>query len=110
MTARIIFPDQVFDNVNQANDLEVGFVDPSLTLTTANYFTGSPGQFQDNWSFPLYFPHLGGLGSKVVFELTDNTHGRELWISDGTFAGTSLLKDINTVSPTATNDGFPDRS
>ncbi len=38
------------------------------------------------------------IGDKVIFQATDTTHHTELWISDGTFLGTSLLKDINTVN------------
>lgn len=32
---------------------------------------------------------------RVIFDAEDDTHGRELWISDGTAAGTTLVKDIN---------------
>jgi ELWxxDGT repeat protein len=34
------------------------------------------------------------LGNKVVFAATDPTTGREMYVSDGTAAGTFLLKDI----------------
>jgi ELWxxDGT repeat protein len=37
-----------------------------------------------------------------VFFATDATHGTELWVTDGTTAGTSLLKDIYT----GLNSGF----
>ncbi len=39
-------------------------------------------------------------GSSILFAANDgpNTHGSELWVSDGTGAGTSLLKDINTTT------------
>jgi ELWxxDGT repeat protein len=36
------------------------------------------------------------LGSRVVFAASDNANGTELWITDGTTAGTQLLLDINT--------------
>ena len=36
---------------------------------------------------------------KVYFCATDSTHGRELWVTDGTSAGTNIVKDINTQSP-----------
>ncbi len=39
---------------------------------------------------------LSQLGSKVIFYGNDDAHGSELWISDGTMAGTHLLKDIVT--------------
>jgi bacillolysin len=37
------------------------------------------------------------LGSKVLFHVLHSAYGRELWITDGTAAGTHLVKDINTT-------------
>ncbi|HEX3526994.1 MAG TPA: ELWxxDGT repeat protein [Thermoanaerobaculia bacterium] len=39
-------------------------------------------------------PGLTGVGNRVYFTAFDNTHGRELWSTDGTVAGTGLVKDI----------------
>ena len=38
---------------------------------------------------------LTSLNGEFVFAAKGNAYGRELWISDGTLAGTTLLKDIN---------------
>ena len=40
-------------------------------------------------------PTLSGVGGTLFFTADDGTHGRELWKSDGTEAGTVLVKDIN---------------
>src|SRR5690606_5968552 len=36
--------------------------------------------------------------SKLYFRASEYTNGPELWVSDGTEAGTIMLKDINTDS------------
>ena len=38
---------------------------------------------------------LGALGDMVFFRANDGIHGEELWATDGTEAGTRLVKDIN---------------
>ncbi len=38
--------------------------------------------------------HLATLGDRLLFAAGDEVHGVELWASDGTAAGTRLLKDI----------------
>jgi ELWxxDGT repeat protein len=38
---------------------------------------------------------LAIVGTKVFFTADDGIHGRELWVSDGTNAGTTLVRDIN---------------
>jgi ELWxxDGT repeat protein len=35
------------------------------------------------------------MGIRLVFGANDGSTGRELWVTDGTTAGTTLLKDIN---------------
>jgi len=42
-------------------------------------------------SSPAYF---AALGSKVYFQANDGSNGAELWVSDGTSTGTTLVKDI----------------
>ncbi|MCA9513333.1 MAG: hypothetical protein KC635_00165, partial [Myxococcales bacterium] len=50
-------------------------------------------------SSPSYF---GVVGSKVYFRATDGVVGYELWASDGTAAGTYMVKDINPA-----DSGYP---
>ncbi|MBW2457361.1 MAG: hypothetical protein JRI68_22830 [Deltaproteobacteria bacterium] len=39
--------------------------------------------------------HVRPLGDKLTFYATDGAHGYELWITDGTQAGTTMVMDIN---------------
>jgi ELWxxDGT repeat protein len=38
--------------------------------------------------------HVTAMGGKVYFSANGGVHGRELWVSDGSEAGTHILKDI----------------
>lgn len=46
-------------------------------------------------SDPVSFVNVGGT---LFFTADDGVHGRELWRSDGTRAGTVLVKDINATT------------
>ena len=48
--------------------------------------------------------NLVGVGDMLYFSATDRSTGRELWRSDGTEAGTVLVKDLNPGS----GSGSPD--
>ncbi len=39
-------------------------------------------------------PHIQSLGGLAVLTADDGVRGAELWVTDGTFAGTGLLRDI----------------
>ncbi len=60
------------------------------------------GSFSSN---PSYFTPVGT--TKVVFQASDfdgtTRHGYELWVSDGTSAGTMLVKDVYAGSFSGTN-------
>ena len=57
-------------------------------------------------SFSSYPEFITGLNGTVVYAADDALTGRELWRSDGTKAGTSILKDINPTGDS--NPGNPD--
>lgn len=47
--------------------------------------------------------NLFDFNGTLIFRATDGTNGVELWKSDGTSAGTLMLKDINTTTSAASN-------
>ncbi len=53
-------------------------------------FAPFPGVF-----FGSALTSLTPVGSRLFFVVSDETHGRELWVSDGTTGGTRLVKDIS---------------
>jgi ELWxxDGT repeat protein len=48
------------------------------------------------------FTVISSTNNVVLFEATDATHGDELWKTDGTPAGTTILKDINPGTDSST--------
>ena len=50
----------------------------------------------DGGEYPGGYPaSLATVGDRLYFEADDDSHGRELWMSDGSRLGTALLKDID---------------
>jgi ELWxxDGT repeat protein len=111
MTLRLLYPTWAPDPLVGLSNWELGLSDGTIAGTGVlkDIYTGtSPGPggmgTVPNSSHPVYFTQIG---YKMIFEATDgNGAGRELWVTDGTFSGTVLLKDINTTSPTANHDAF----
>ncbi len=62
--------------------------DPGEVRSLGDHFTGED---HNPDSSPQHFTPLGSL---TLFVASDKQHGRELWVTDGTAQGTSLVKDI----------------
>ncbi len=59
------------------------------------WFTTGAGSAVTVGATTSYSPFAGvGVGTRMVFVNNDAAHGQELWVSDGTAAGTGLLCDI----------------
>lgn len=65
-------------------------------LETRLLLSFSPSILKD--ADPQSFGSIASVGSEAYFAANDPTHGYELWKSDGTSSGTSLVKDINPGS------------
>ncbi|CAN5619253.1 hypothetical protein BH09PLA1_BH09PLA1_09060 [soil metagenome] len=57
-------------------------------------------------SFASEYTRPAVLGNKIIFAAIDEAHGSEVWISDGTAAGTTLLKDLNPGPGSSRPYGF----
>ena len=63
----------------------------------------NPGANDSNVNLQIAQGSAAILGSKLYFSADDGTHGTEVWMSDGSNAGTVILKDINTGAATGSN-------
>ena len=52
---------------------------------------------------------LTAVGDTLYFRANDSTNGEELWKSDGTSAGTVMVKDINSGTSSSTPQHQPDQ-
>jgi ELWxxDGT repeat protein len=67
--------------------ISLGYGEAGLWKTT-----GAPVEMEK--ISPVFFEELAAHGNRIVGNAADNDHGAELWTSDGTAAGTHLLKNI----------------
>lgn len=75
----------------------------ALSLLTPKVIAGLPGPYLvkdirpgSNGSFIAFSDsnQLNFVGNRLFFEANDGIHGEELWQSDGTEAGTTLVRDV----------------
>lgn len=91
----------LFRGMSAGGDLEPWVTDGTAAGTFRLADINPQGDSIGNFSGSYNPARLGD--GRIVFEANDGTTGEELWITDGTEAGTRLLKDI--ASPTAVYDG-----
>src|ERR1700753_849774 len=83
-----------------ATTLTLGIAGPELSAAKAatDTTTFSAAELKNINTVPAgrQPPPTTDVGGTVFFTAYDRTHGRELWKSDGTNGGTTLVKDIDT--------------
>ncbi len=82
------------------NELWVSDGTPSGTLMLKDIGTGSDD------GIPIAYSDFAEFNGKLYFTAETATNGREVWYTDGTTAGTQMLKDIYLGSGSGA-DGYP---
>jgi ELWxxDGT repeat protein len=84
----------IYANEDAAHGAELWVSDGTAagTKLLKDIFKGRIGSFDVRWS--PYFDGPLAFRGKAYFLANDGIHGAELWATDGTPAGTNLLKDI----------------
>jgi len=104
--------------VRDINPTGDGLTDPQATMGGRLYFSGddgdaAPGHGWELWSTGFdgvgthrvadtnpgvdsgYANYIQSLGDKIMFIATDGVHGLQPWVSNGTKAGTHMVKRVN---------------
>ncbi|GAB3507879.1 hypothetical protein GCM10027442_13500 [Emticicia fontis] len=94
-----VFNNKMYFQAEQYNGKELFVSDGSTTTQVKNIYTGASGT-GENSSSPT---ELTPMGSFFYFAATSTGDDREFWKSDGTEAGTTLVKNINTIGSSSPN-------
>ena len=94
----VVFADKLAKNNGQ-----LGFTDGTVAGTTLLDTATASLQVQNQVTSASF-------NNQFYILLSDAAHGNELWVSDGTTAGTRILKDINPGTASASVYGSPDGS
>jgi ELWxxDGT repeat protein len=78
-------------NLKYSYELWVTDGTPAGSKLTKDIYPGN--RFQSGYAGPSYFT---AFNQKLYFSASDSIHGLELWMSDGSTAGTVMVSDINT--------------
>jgi ELWxxDGT repeat protein len=77
------------------------------TQMVVDLLPGSAGAMDLRYSDGSAAPDMIAANGKLYFNATDATHGQELWISDGTAAGTKMVSNIHPDDGAPLLDGGP---
>ncbi|MGK0444360.1 MAG: ELWxxDGT repeat protein [Bermanella sp.] len=66
----------------------------------------APGNIAAEQAYNSYPRYLTVANNKLIFSAYSRSYGTELWVSDGTPAGTTMLKDINVGLDGSNLSGF----
>ncbi|MBE9048757.1 hypothetical protein IQ255_31025 [Pleurocapsales cyanobacterium LEGE 10410] len=98
-----VFNDQLYFTAEDGENGEELWVSDGTTDGTRLVADINPGSNNFGGSSP---GNLTVFNGELYFGATDGENGRELWVSDGTTAGTQLLKDINPGSASSSPENF----
>ena len=87
--------DRLYFTANDGVNGEELWVSDGTTEGTSLLKDINPGASADSIAYSSFPGDLTEFGDRLYFTANDGENGDELWVSDGTSSGTSLLKDIN---------------
>ena len=87
--------DRLYFTANDGVNGEELWVSDGTTGGTTLVKDINPGSNADGIGYSSFPYDLTAFGDRLYFAAEDGENGKELWVSDGTTGGTTLVKDIN---------------